>query len=202
MTKSLLTVCAASLLACHAGLLRAEESGSATAYTALRSMGKSLGSDSLNRVVEVTGRGGTPQPAVWRIVIANGSQGTSEIKVAGVRIVSQKNFTQPSPLRPIQLQDLNLDSSGAFEAANEQARKAKVPFSSLDYTLRVSSETGKPVWDLGLHNDAGARVGGVRLAAHDGKLVAVTGLNQAAPQVAATPVPRTLVSAEADHDSV
>ena len=161
-------------------------------------MGKTLGADTLNRVVEVTGRGGTPQPAAWRIVITEGAQGTREIKVEGARIISQKSFTQASSLQPIRLQDLNLDSSGAFDAANEQARKSRVPFAALDYSLRVSEATGKPVWDLELHNDAGAQVGGVHLAAHDGKLISTSGFTQAS----ATPAPRTLVSADADHDSV
>ena len=198
MTKSLLPVFIVGLLAFQAGLCRAEENGRATAYTALRSMGKSLGADAINRVVEVTGRGGTPQPAVWRIVISEGDRGTREIKVEGAKIISRTASGQASSLKPIQLQDLNLDSSGAFDAANAQARKSKVPFTALDYTLRVSTTTGKPVWDLELHNEAGAHVGGVRLAAHDGKLIAANGFDRAAP----SPPPRTLVSADADHDSV
>ncbi len=200
MTKISLPVLVAGLLVCHAGFSHAEEAGPATAYTALRSMGKSLGSDSLNRVVEVTGRGGTPQPTEWRILLAGGKGGgTNEVKVAGSRIVSQNLSDQVSPLKPIQLQDLNLDSSGAFDAANEQARKAKIPFTALDYTLRVSPATGKPVWDIELQNEAGTHVGSVRLAAHDGKLIAVNGLNQT-PAPSSTP--RALVSADGDHDAV
>ena len=199
MTKPLLLpVFIFGWLAFWSGNCRAEDASRATAYTALRSMGKSLGPDSLNRVVEVTGRGGTPQPAVWRIVIRDGSNGSREIKVEGAKIISQRTSSQGSSLRPIRLQDLNLDSSGAFDAANEQARKTRVPFTSLDYTLRVNEATSKPVWDLELHNEAGTRVGGVRLAAHDGKLVSTSGFNPASP----TPTPRTLVSADPDHDSV
>ncbi len=199
MKKFLLPVFIVGLLALQTGPCRAEEGGRATAYTALRSMGKSLGSDTLNRVVEVTGRGGTPQPAVWRIVITEDGRGTREIKVEGAKIVSQNASGQVSSLKPIQLQDLNLDSSGAFDAANAQARKSKVPFTALDYTLRVSSTSSKPVWDLELHNEAGTRVGGVRLAAHDGQLISSNGFDQAPPP---SSPPRTLASAEIDHDSV
>ena len=197
MTKSLLPVFIAGLLAYPVGFCRAADSASATAYTALRSMGKSLGDDALNRVVEVTGRGGNPQPTTWRIVITEGSRGTREVKVAGARIVSQKASIQVTALKPIRLEDLNLDSSGAFDAANVQARSARVPFTSLNYELRVSETSSKPVWDLELINDAGTHVGGVRLAAHDGKLLSVNGLS--ASQSSA---PRSLVSANADHDSV
>ena len=111
--------------------------------------------------------------------------------------MSQKASSQVSSLKPIRLTDLNLDSSGAFDAANGEARKTHVPFTSLDYSLRVSEASGKPIWNLELINDAGTHVGGVRLAAHDGKLLAVDGLTpgQSAPL-------RPLVSANADHDSV
>ena len=160
-------------------------------------MGKSLGGDALGRVVEVTGRRGTPQPATWRIVVTEAARGTREIKVAGTQIVSEKSSSQVSSLKPIRLPDLNLDSSGAFDAANEQARKSRVPFTALDYSLRVNDASGKPVWNLELLNDTGAHVGGVRLAAHDGKLLSVNGFDQ----TPAAPV-RTLVSADPDHDSV
>ncbi len=197
MTKSSLSLFIAGLLGFPVGFCQAADPGSATAYTALRSMGKSLGDDALTRVVEVTGRGGTPQPTTWRIVISEGSRGTREVKVAGAQIVSQKASIQTTSLKPIRLEDLNLDSSGAFDAANTQARKARVPFTSLNYDLRVSDTSNKPVWDLELVNDAGTHVGGVRLAAHDGKLLSVNGLGASQP----SPV-RPLVSANADHDSV
>ena len=40
-----------------------------TAYNALRVLGKRDGQDILNHVIEVRGKGGTPQPTVWKIVI-------------------------------------------------------------------------------------------------------------------------------------
>lgn len=197
MTKHLLPVFIVGLLASLTGRCPAADSGSATAYTALRSMGKSLGADTLNHVVEVTGRGGTPQPTTWRIVVAGGDGGTREIKVSGARVISQKAYHGPTTLKAIRLEDLNLDSSGAFDAANAQARKSRVPFAALDYALRVSDASNKPVWDLELINDAGTHVGGVRLAAHDGKLLSVNGLTSTPSNTV-----RPLVSADADHDSV
>ena len=200
MTKPLLLAVAAGLFVSGAG--RAADTN-ATAYTALRTMGKSLGQDTISRVVEVTGRGGMPQPDTWRIVILDGTRGTREVKVAGGQVVSQKS-AGPVDARPIRLQDLKLDSSGAFDSADNEARKTKVPFTALDYSLRVNAATGKPVWNLELFNQTGAHVGGLRLAAHDGTLIAVNGLKpgQTVVTTQATP-PRTLVSSgDADHDTV
>lgn len=204
MTKLLLPfVIAAGLLA--SGAVSRAADTNATAYTALRVMGKSLGQDTISRVVEVTGRKGMPQPDTWRIVILDGDRGTREVKVTGDRVVSQKS-AEPSSATPIRLTDLNLDSSGAFESADTEARKAKVPFTALDYTLRVNPTTGKPVWDLKLYNQTGAIVGGARLAAHDGTLIAVSGLKANTPRTTtttATTTTRPLVSStDADHDMV
>ena len=160
MTKSLLFAFIVGFLALPNGFCQAADADRPTAYTALRSVGKTLGADALDRVVEVTGRKGEPQPATWRVVISEGAKGTREIKVSGSRIVSQISSDQVSSLHAIQLQDLNLDSSGAFDAANTQAHDRHVPFTALNYTLRVNDASSKPVWDLVLLDDAGTHVGG------------------------------------------
>ena len=196
MTKLLLSVLIAGSLA--APVVRGEAADRATAYAAMRLMGKSLGEDTINRVVEVTGRGGTPQPETWRIVILDGAKGAREVQVAAGRVVSQKTVG-PTALRPIRLQDLNLDSSGAFDAANTQARKARVPFTAVDYVLRVNADSGKPAWNLELFNAGRARVGGVRLAAHDGNLIAVNGLT---PGPSTSTVRPLASNHDADHDTV
>ena len=201
MTKSLLFVIAAGLLlAPAAGRGRAADTN-ATAYTALRTMGKSLGQDTISRVVEVTGRGGAPQPETWRIVILDGTRGTREIQVAGGRIVSQKS-AGPSAARPSRLQDRHQDSRGAVAPAAAAARKAKVPFTSLDYSLRVNATSGKPVWGLELSNQTGTHVGGVRLAAHDGTLIAVNGLTPGRTATTTTTTRPLVSSSDADHDTV
>ena len=198
MFKPLLSAVAAGLLLGPASPCHAADPGNATAYAALHTMAKSLGADTLNHVVEVSGRAGAPQPATWRIVILDPTKGAREVKVTGDRTVSQGASGDVASLQPIRLTDLNLDSSGAFNAADVQARKAKVPFSSLNYSLRVNAATGKPVWDLELLNDARSGVGTVRVAAHDGNLLAVNGLT---PAQATPPRPPALAS-NGDHDTV
>lgn len=146
-----------------------------TAYTALRVISKDLGHDALERVVEVTGRDGAPQPYLWKVVLKEG-EGSREVDVAGGKIEAQRALTRPAAAStPIHLADLNLDSSGAFDATDVQARKVKLRYDSLNYALRVSATTKKPVWMIDLLNKEGSNVGVIRLAAHDGTILSTEG---------------------------
>ena len=161
-----------------------------TAYTALHAMAKILGRDSLDRVVEVTGREGAPQPHLWKIVLKEGT-GSREVDVEDGLITAQRPLTRPPAYASaIRLSDLNLDSSGAFDATDAQARKVKLRFDSLNYGLRVSEATGKPVWNIELISKEGTGVGTIRVAAHDGTVISTDGrLASNPPPVAATPRP-------------
>lgn len=161
-------------------VLAAEEAADApvnpTAYTAMRLVQKQLGGDALSRIVEIVGRDGSPQPFLWKVILKEAA-GVREVDVTGGRIAAQRVVINPATaaLAPIKLQELNLDSSGAFDAADAQARKARVRFDSLNYTLRASEVTGKPLWTLDLLDKDGASVGTIRLAAHDGTTLNVEG---------------------------
>ena len=147
----------------------------ATAYTALRVVSKNLGRDALDRVVEVVGKDGAPQPSLWKIVLKEGA-GSRELDVENGNITAQRPLTRPPAYSTvIKLSDLNLDSSGAFDATDAQARKVKLRFDSLNYVLRVSETTGKPFWQIELINKEGAGVGTIRVAAHDGTVISTDG---------------------------
>lgn len=163
-----------------------------TAYTALRVVSKSLGRDALDRVVEVVGREGAPQPRVWRIVLKEGT-GSRELDVEDGKITAQRPLTRP-PAYPtaVKLSDLNLDSSGAFDATDAQARKVKLRFDSLNYVLRVSESTGKPFWQIELINKEGTGVGSIRVAAHDGTVISTDG--RLASNPLPTPTPAVVAS--------
>lgn len=146
-----------------------------TAYTALRLVSTSLGRDALERVVEVAGRDGVPQPFLWKIVLKEGT-GSREVDVANGKIAAQRPLDRPpASSATVHLAELNLDSSGAFDAVDAQARKVKLRYDSLNYVLRVSSETGKPVWTVNLLDKGGSEVGTARLAAHDGSTLSTDG---------------------------
>ena len=146
-----------------------------TAYAALRLVSKTLGRDALDRVVEVTGHDGVPQPYLWKVVLKEGT-GSREIDVTGGKIGSQRELSRPpAASQTIRFADLNLDSSGAFDATDTQARKVKLRYDSLDYALSVNPSSGKPVWHIDLVNKEGSQIGTIRLAAHDGTVLSTNG---------------------------
>lgn len=171
-----------------------------SAYTALRVMAKALGKDSLEHVVEVTGRDGVPQPYLWKIVLQEGASGSHEVDVAGGKIAAERTEPRPPASKSlIHLQDLNLDSSGAFDATDAQARKVRLRFDSVNYVLRASESTGKPQWSLSLFNQEGVDVGTMRLAANDGNIVSIEGkLASSSPASTPTSAP---VAAATPHRS-
>ena len=64
----------------------------ATAYDALRVVGKQFGREAVNRVISVTGVNGDPQPETWKVLLEDrGSRGgVREVEVAGRHIVSER----------------------------------------------------------------------------------------------------------------
>ena len=66
----------------------AQENG--TAYNALRVVGTKFNREAVNHVISVTGVDGTPQPAKWKILLADkrARGGVREIGVANGRVVS------------------------------------------------------------------------------------------------------------------
>ena len=175
--------------------------GNDSAYTALRAMGKELGREALDRVVEVTGRDGKPQPSLWKIVLLEPAGGTREIDVAGGKITAQRTESKPPASRAaIHLSDLNLDSSGAFDATDAQARKVHLRFDSVNYVLHASDATGKPQWTLNLLNQEGGDVGAMRLSASDGNIVSIDGRLATGPTPSASPRPVAATSSGRDGD--
>ena len=194
MTKRFLTdgTVGAVILLLGAGAVRAESKASnddnPTAYDALRLVSKTLGHEALERVVEVTGRDGVPQPYLWKVILKEGT-GSREIDVTGGKIGAQRELARPpTSTTSIHFADLNLDSSGAFDATDTQARKVKLRYDSLDYDLSVNATSGKPVWHIDLMNKEGGRIGAIRLAAHDGTVLSTNGRLANNPP-AATPPP-------------
>ena len=144
-----------------------------TAYSALRVIGKRDGQEVLNRVVELRGRAGNPNPPVWKVIIdePRARGGVREIEVQRGKIIGEKTPTSRNVGAPMNFNQLNLDSEGAFTIANQEAQKERVAFDRIDYTLKSGTNGGAPVWELELFDGSNGRMGLVAIAADSGTVL-------------------------------
>ncbi len=164
----------ASFLLAASPMLHAADS----AYSVLRVLGKQSGADSLNRVVEVRGRNGSPVPQVWKVVFAEprARGGSREVEVQRGAIISERTPTASNLGAAMNFNQLNLDSEGVFTIANQQAEKAGVAFDHVDYLLKSGSTGGAPVWELQLFNGRQGKVASLQIAADTGSILHEEGL--------------------------
>ena len=143
------------------------------AYSALRVVGKSRGEEILKHVVELRGRGGVPQPPVWKVVLedARARGGVREIEVQRGKVVGERTPIDHSGAGPMTLTQLNLDSEGAFTVANQEAQKRNKTFDHVDYVLHSGAGNGLPVWELNLSDTKLGHVGSMTIAADSGAIV-------------------------------
>jgi hypothetical protein len=149
-----------------------------TAYHAMRTVGNQLGRGALHRIVEVSGVRGNPQPARWRVLLAdrNFATGIREIEVANGRIVSDHaSESGGGNASTIQTAKLNLDSSGAYAVAAHTADTSHVIFNSVSYTLR-NDHRGNPVWIVALEGGSGEALGTIHIGANRGNIARVEGM--------------------------
>jgi hypothetical protein len=146
-----------------------------TAYKALRTIGTQRGEKALNQVIAISGQSGRPQPVDWRIALDDPTArgGVRELDIVSGQISSERTPVRPSEARsrPIDLTKLNLDSDGAFRAAEQEASRNQVGFDSVSYQLAADTATGQPVWTLEIFDFEQRPVGTVRIAASNGTLV-------------------------------
>lgn len=141
-----------------------------TAYTAIRVVAKKLGEESLARVVEVRGKMGSPDPQIWKVVLAeNGSRGgVREYEVQKGRISGERSPSGRGAGVPLDLNNLNVDSDGAFTIVNQEAQKARLPFDRIDYALTNAGRA--PIWHLDIFDGRNGRVGSLDIAADSGNV--------------------------------
>ncbi|MEY2481138.1 MAG: hypothetical protein QOI04_2065 [Verrucomicrobiota bacterium] len=153
----------------------------ATAYEALRVVGRELQRDYVNHVISVSGVDGTPQPETWKILVddARARGGVREIEVRNGRVVSER-----TPVRSvvgttegatISTTHLNLDSSGAYAVASRTADQSHAPFSRVSYTLRTD-ERNEPIWIVTLQNESSRPVGTIYIGANKGTVTRTEGM--------------------------
>jgi hypothetical protein len=144
-----------------------------TAYAALRVVGKRDGQEALNHVLELRGRSGSPQPSVWKVVLdePRARGGVRELEVQRGKIIGERTPTGRDAGSPMNFNQLNLDSEGAFTVANQEAQKVDVQFDRVDYLLKSGTGGGAPVWELELFDGRAGRVGFIEIAADSGTVL-------------------------------
>lgn len=155
-----------------------------TAYEALRVVGKQKGDALLDRVIEVRGIKGAPQPGAWKVVVLDdkSSSGSREYEVRGATLGGDRAAQPLGPNRPMNMSQLNLDSDGAHTIAEREAKKAGFAYDHVNYILR--SGTSSPVWELRLVDEQNGNMAIMSMAADTGKLLKTEGLNKGSAPVA------------------
>src|SRR6266487_2411339 len=98
----------------------------ATAYEALRVVGREFGRDAVHQIVSITGTKGDPQPEKWKIIVEDPQRrGLRELEVTDVKIDSDntadRDVAGSAEGATIDVSRLNLDSSGAYAVASHTA---------------------------------------------------------------------------------
>ncbi len=144
----------------------------ATAYEALRVVGRELGRDALHQIVSITGTKGDPQPEKWKIVVEDPQGGgMRELQVADGKIDSDdeadRDLAGSTEGATIDVSRLNLDSSGAYAVASHTAEASHTSFATADYTLRTD-DRGEPMWIVTLRNRSSRPVGTIYIGGTQG----------------------------------
>jgi hypothetical protein len=153
---------------------------SATAYEALRVVGREFGDGALNQIVSITGTRGNPQPEKWKIILEDpDGRGPRELQIADGKIDSDnspdRDVAGSAEGAMIDVSRLNLDSSGAFAVASRTAETAHTQFARADYALRTD-ERGEPMWIVTLLNRSSRPVGTIYIGATRGTVKRTEGM--------------------------
>lgn len=143
----------------------------ATAYEALRVVGRELGNDAVHQIVSIRGTKGDPQPEKWKIALEDPQGGVRELQVVDGRIDSDdeadRGVAGSSEGAVIDVSQLNLDSSGAFAVASHTAEASHATFATADYTLRTD-DRGEPMWIVTLRTRSSRPVGTIYIGGTSG----------------------------------
>jgi hypothetical protein len=170
-------------------LVAAQTARAATAYEALRILGKQKSEALLDNIVEVRGEKGAPQPRVWKITVkeATARGGAKEFSIQATRLAGEQAAQAGGA--PMNMSQLNLDSDGVHTVAEREAKKVAFAYDHASYTLRAGSKGGSPVWEIRLTDDRSGDTASLHIAATTGNILSTEGLTNRRKAVAATPAP-------------
>lgn len=162
--------------------LAATHARAATAYDALGAVGKQRGDKVLDRVTQVRGINGTPQPKEWVVTIVDKEArgGVREFGVQGPKLGSERAPAGREAGPVMNMNQLNVDSDGAHTIAEREAKKAGFDYDYVDYSLRAGTQGGAPIWELRMVDDQSGNSASVTIAADKGTLLDSSGFNKVA----------------------
>jgi hypothetical protein len=130
----------------------------------------------LEKVVEVRGLSGAPQPQVWKVAVNDPQArgGLREFEVQAGRVVAERAPVSRALGAAMNFNQLNLDSEGAFSLANQEAERTGVVFQLVDYTLKSGTGGGAPVWELRLRDGTASELSVMKIAADTGSVLEVS----------------------------
>lgn len=174
-----------TILSVILSLLSASLFAAPPAKEATRALARERGADVLTRIVHVLGDRGSPQPAVWRIVIREESGIMREFFLSNDQVVSE-GVVPPQAAASlggniVPMKKVTIDSTKAFQKAEAEARAARIGFNSVNYQLRCLELSTNPAWFMQMMDAQGHRVGTVCVSASTGQVVSRQWFVQAAP---------------------
>jgi hypothetical protein len=152
----------------------------ATAYEALRVVGREFGRDAVHQIVSITGTKGDPQPEKWKIIVEDPQgRGLRELDVTDGKIDSDntadRDVAGSAEGATIDVSRLNLDSSGAYAVASHTAEASHTSFATADYTLRTD-DRGEPMWIVTLRNSSSRPIGTIYIGGTRGTVRRTEGM--------------------------
>ena len=152
-------------------IISAHSANAATAYDAMRVVGKEKSESLLEKITEVRGLHGSPQPSTWKI-----STKETSYDIRGAKLTST---SAGRALTPLNLSELKLDSDGAHTVAEREAKKAAFSYDYADYTLRSGAQS-TPVWEVRLVDEGHEKIAILSIGADTGKVLSSEGLKKTA----------------------
>jgi hypothetical protein len=152
----------------------------ATAYEALRVVGREWGRDALHQIVSIAGTKGDPQPEKWKIVVEDPQgRGVREFEIVDGKIDSDdegdRDVAGSAEGAAIDVSQLNLDSSGAYAVASHTAEASHASFATADYILRTD-DRGEPMWVVTLRNSSSRPIGTIYIGGTSGTVRRTEGM--------------------------
>ena len=148
-----------------------------SALEALNTVIRNNGTEYSNLVISIAGKGGTPVPRSWALLaydkqirgilvhaeVANGRA------VRSFRLTPQDSAKNSR--RPLSARTIRIDSPQIFARTERLARKAGVPFDSVDYLLIFDDRVGQPIYKVDVIRAAVGVVGEAVFSAVNGGLI-------------------------------